>query len=672
MTARRRQALAPVPEDRPAVRCAIYTRKSTDENLDNGFSSLDAQREAGENYIRSQQQEGWVASPDRYDDGAYSGATLERPALQRLLADVRAGKVDTIVVYKIDRLSRSLMDFARLVGELEECEVSLVSVTQQFNTTTSMGRLTMNILLSFAQFEREVITERIRDKIAAEKRRGRWVGGVPPLGYDVDREHRRLVVNADEAAIVRYIFRRFLQLPSVVALVRELEAKGYKTKSWTTQKGKVKDGRPWNKGNIYRLLNNPAYVGLIRHKDKTYPGAHEAIIDKALWDEVQEVLAQNSTARANTTRAKTPSMLRGLIRCGHCGTAMGVTYSTKDKKRYRYYLCVRASKSGYEVCSVRNVPAGDVEAAVLTQLRRVFQAPEVLTEAFRVIQRREEQDRERLSVERGTMEKEIAEIKANASRLIHSNLGQLDQSAFVAEELGRMERQVEGLSRRLHLVTTELVLLEHSPTTEAGLLAEIEVLDRIWNELFPAEQERLLHLVVDKITVNPDGLVLVLKADGISSVIAELVPDERNSEDRKVAAESSQSRGKRGAVPSVDTENGRITLRIPMRLKRRSGRKEIILPNGNAEEASPVQESLATAVARAHRWLQLLEDGRFNSVSELAEAVDLDPSLVRRNLNLTLLRPDLVRRILARDEPDGLSLRVLLKDGVPLRWEEQG
>ena len=215
MTARRRQALAPVPEDRPAVRCAIYTRKSTDENLDNGFSSLDAQREAGENYIRSQQQEGWVASPDRYDDGAYSGATLERPALQRLLADVRAGKVDTIVVYKIDRLSRSLMDFARLVGELEECEVSLVSVTQQFNTTTSMGRLTMNILLSFAQFEREVITERIRDKIAAEKRRGRWVGGVPPLGYDVDREHRRLVVNADEAAIVRYIFRRFLQLPSV-------------------------------------------------------------------------------------------------------------------------------------------------------------------------------------------------------------------------------------------------------------------------------------------------------------------------------------------------------------------------------------------------------------------------------------------------------------------------
>jgi site-specific DNA recombinase len=666
MTARRTQALAPVPEARPAVRCAIYTRKSTNENLDNGFSSLDAQREAGENYIRSQQHEGWVALPERYDDGAFSGATVERPALQRLLADVRAGKIDTLVVYKIDRFSRSLMDFTRLVGDLEQYDVSLVAVTQQFNTTTSMGRLTMNILLSFAQFEREVITERIRDKIAAEKRRGRWVGGVPPLGYDVDREHRRLVVNVDQAAVVRYIFRRFLQLPSVVALVRELEAKGYKTKSWTTQKGKVKDGRPWDKGNIYRLLNNPAYVGLIRHKENTYPGQHEAIIDKTLWDEVQEVLAQNSTARANTTRAKTPSMLRGLIRCGHCGTAMGVTYSTKGKKRYRYYLCVRASKSGYEVCSVRNVPAGDVEEAVLMQLRRVFQAPEVLTEAFRVIRRREEQDRERLTAERCTVEKEIADIKANASRLIHSNLGQTDRSTFVAEEIGQMERQVEDLNRRLHLVNTELDLLEKSPTTEAGLLAELEVLDRIWNELFPAERDRLLHLVVESITVNPNGLVLVLKADGISSVIAELAPE--SGEPQK--DEKPARRKRKGKAPTVTAEDGRITIQIPMKFKRRSGRKEIVLPNGEGKETSAVQESLVAAVARAHRWLALLEDGRFNSVSELAEAVGLDASLVRRHLNLTLLRPDLVRQILDGNEPEGLSLRCLLK-GVPMLWDEQ-
>jgi site-specific DNA recombinase len=666
MAASRKHALAPVPETQAEIRCAIYTRKSTDENLDSGFNSLDAQREAAEMYAASQQQEGWMVLPDRYDDGAYSGATLERPAVQRLMADVRAGRLDAILVYKIDRLSRSLLDFTKLVEELEQHKVSLVSVTQQFNTTTSMGRLTMHILLSFSQFEREVIAERIRDKIAAEKRRGRWVGGAPPLGFDVDREHRRLVTNVDEAAVVRLIFRRFLQLGSVVGLVRELNSKGYTTKARVTKKGKAVGGAQWNAGSVYRTLNNPAYVGLIRHKEQTYAGEHEAIIDQTLWDDVQDTLAKNHVARGNTTRAKTPSLLRGLIRCGHCGTAMGVTYSQKGKKRYRYYLCVRAGKNGYDSCPVKNVPAGDVEEAVLAQLRRVFQAPEVLTEAFHVIQRREEQDRGQLTTERLAINGEIATLKANASTLIHSNLGQIDQSVFVAEELGRMERQVEGLNRRLHLVNTELGLLEKSPTTEAGLLAELEVLDRIWNELFPAERDRLLHLVVESITVNPNGLVLVLKADGISSVIAELAPE--SGEPQK--DEKPARRKRKGKAPTVTTEDGRITIQIPMKFKRRSGRKEIVLPNGEGKEASAVQESLVTAVARAHRWLALLEDGRFGSVSELAEAVGLDPSLLRRHLNLTLLRPDLVRQILDGNEPDGLSLRGLLQ-GVSVRWAEQ-
>ena len=473
------------------------------------------------------------------------------------------------------------------------------------------------------------------------------------------------MVNIDQAAVVRYIFRRFLQLGSVFTLVRELGSKGYKTKSWTTKKGKARGGVPWNTASVYRMLNNPAYVGLIRHKDQTFPGEHEAIIDQTLWDEVQESLARNCTARGNTTRAKTPSMLRGLIKCGHCGTAMGVTYSQKAKKRYRYYLCVRAGKNGYDTCPVKTVPAGDVEKAVLTELRRIFQAPEVLTEAFRVIRRREEQDSESLTAERAAVEGEIATLKANASTLIHSNLGQIDQSAFVAEEIGRMERQVDGLNRRLHLVNTELDLLEKTPTTEAALLGELEVLDHIWNELFPAERERLLHLVVESITVNPDGLVLVLKADGISSVIAELAPEGGN----QAKAGKATRKKAEGPVPSVTAENGRITVQIPMRLKRRSGRKEIILPNGEGKEASAVQESLATAVARAHRWLALLEDGKFGSVSELAEAVGIDPSLLRRHLNLTLLRPDLVRQILYGNEPDGMSLRGLLQ-GVPVRWEE--
>lgn len=372
--------------------------------------------------------------------------------------------------------------------------------------------------------------------------------------------------------------------------------------------------------------------------------------------------------RGNGSRSKTHAMLRGLIRCGHCGTAMGITYSSRRGKSYRYYLCVRAGKRGYDTCPISTIPAGDVEQAVMIQLRRVFQAPEILGEAFSVIRRREDENRKRLDAERLAIDDEIATIRGTGSRLIHSSLGQADESTFVSEEITRMERQVEDLQRRLSVVTAELDLLEKAPTTEESLLAELGTLDRIWNELFPAERERLLRLIVEKITVHEDGLVLVLKADGLSGVIAELAP---GGEAPPSHAESPSAPQIVGPVPTVTTEQGRITIQIPMRFKRRSGRKEIVLPNGDVKQSSPVQESLVVAVARAHRWLALLEEGQFRSVGELAEAVGMDASLVRRHLGLTSLRPDLVRLILDGDEPDGLSLRELLL-GVPVRWDEQG
>jgi len=273
----------------------------------------------------------------------------------------------------------------------------------------------------------------------------------------------------------------------------------------------------------------------------------------------------------------------------------------------------------------------------------------------------------RLDAERLGIGEEIATIRANASRLIHSSLGQAEKSGFVAEEIARMERQVADLQRRLSLVVAELDLLEKTPTTEAGLLAELGTLDRIWNELFPAERERLLHMIVEKITVHEDGLVLVLKADGLSGVIEELAP---SGEAPQSGTETPSVPQIVGPVPVVTTKAGRITLQIPMRLKRRSGRKEIVLPSGDVKQSSPVQESLVVAVARAHRWLSLLEEGRFRSVGDLAEAVGMDASLVRRHLGLTSLRPELVRQILDGDEPDGLSLRELLL-GVEVKWVEQ-
>ena len=507
-------------DTRPVNRCAIYTRKSTDENLDSDFNSLDAQREAGELYIRSQAHEGWVALPSRYDDGAYSGATVERPALKRLLADIEAGKIDTVVVYKIDRFSRSLIDFTKLIEMLENHDTSLVSVTQQFNTTTSMGRLTMNILLSFAQFEREVTAERIRDKMGAARRRGKYIGGIPPLGYDVDRDKKRLIVNAEEAALVRFIFRRYLQIRSTVTLVRELNDKGYLTKTWTKKNGEVRAGKPWQKGLIYKLLHNPIYIGRVRHKDETYPGEHEAIIERSLWDQVQDTVEQNHRRRANQTRATTPAPLKGLIRCGHCHATMGVTFTRKDSKTYRYYLCERANKNGHDACPVKTVPAGTVEDTVLHQLRAVFQAPEVLAETLRKVEAREAEETKQLLEERADLERELGVVRASAERLMRSSAAR--DTSFAREELVRLDTERQRLEGKLAEVVLKIEFRERNPVSQATLADELNTFDGIWENLFPAEQQRVMRLLVDRVVVFPERLEVELRADGLYSLAGEI------------------------------------------------------------------------------------------------------------------------------------------------------
>ena len=277
------------PTNTRTIRCAIYTRKSCEEGLELEFNSLDAQRESGEAFIASQQHEGWTCLPEHYDDGGFSGGSMDRPGLNRLLADIAAGKIDCVVVYKVDRLSRSLLDFAKIMETFDKHGASFVSVTQQFNTTHSMGRLTLNILLSFAQFEREIIGERIRDKIAAQRRKGKWAGGVPVLGYDVDRTNPspKLVVNAEEAVRVRRIFSLYLELGSLLPVVEELARRDWRNKSWKTKKGASRGGRPFDKNSVYALLTNPIYVGKIKHKADTYDGEHEPIIDPEVFETVR-------------------------------------------------------------------------------------------------------------------------------------------------------------------------------------------------------------------------------------------------------------------------------------------------------------------------------------------------------------------------------------------------
>jgi DNA invertase Pin-like site-specific DNA recombinase len=295
----------------PKLRCALYTRKSSEEGLEQDFNSLDAQREACEAFVTSQKREGWILLPEMYDDGGFSGGTLERPAFQRLLADVSAGKVDVVVVYKVDRLTRSLSDFAKIVEVFDKNGVSFVSVTQQFNTTSSMGRLTLNILLSFAQFEREVTGERIRDKIAASKKKGLWMGGMPSLGYDVN--DRKLVINEEEAKTVRHIFRRYLELKSVRLLKADLDAHGIVSKAREASDGSAYGSKPLARGALYLMLQNRVYRGETVHKDNSYPGEHDAIVDEHLWNEVQVILRTNRIERADGRTDNRPSMLAGLL-----------------------------------------------------------------------------------------------------------------------------------------------------------------------------------------------------------------------------------------------------------------------------------------------------------------------------------------------------------------------
>lgn len=351
------------------LRCAIYTRKSTEEGLDQAFNSLDAQREACEAYINSQKHEGWKIIPDKYDDGGFTGGNMERPALVRLLADIKAGKVNVVVVYKVDRLTRSLADFAKIVEQFDGQGVSFVSVTQQFNTTSSMGRLTLNVLLSFAQFEREVSGERIRDKIAASKRKGMWMGGNVPLGYQV--EDRQLKIIPQEAETVRHIYKRYLELSCVNDLQQDLKRDGILSKATTTVAGKKKCGANFSRGALYHLLKNTLYIGQISHKGQMHQGQHEAIIALDLWNAVQKQLKDGTVARQTARTTKSGAVLAELLFDAE-GNPLTPTHSNKAGKRYRYYISSYATKGKVTERKALRIPAEQLEQLIIERLKKHF------------------------------------------------------------------------------------------------------------------------------------------------------------------------------------------------------------------------------------------------------------------------------------------------------------
>jgi len=538
------------------IRCAIYTRKSTEEGLDQDFNSLDAQREACEAYVTSQKAEGWIALAHRYDDGGYSGGTLERPALQRLLRDIEQRAVDVVVVYKIDRLSRSLMDFTRLVEVFDRISVTFVSVTQSFNTTTSMGRLTLNVLLSFAQFEREVTGERIRDKFAASKKKGLWMGGNPPLGYDV--ADRKLVVNSGEAETVRLIFRRYLELGCTRLLCTDLKVQGVVSKLRSLATGEVRGGKPIGRSALCVILKNRAYIGETTHKGASYPGEHDAIVPAELFAAVQQRLAELGPKLSGRARLEQDAPFADLL-FDETGTAMLPTYTIKrGGSRYRYYASRPTLKGDRSPAAIHRIPAPLFEAFMFGVLTRL------------------------------------------------------------------------GLNG--------------------------------------GEQDRRARSFVRRIDVQAASIVIRLDRPNALAAWRETGSDAARNRDRDIIDH------RRGSLASGETladDGEQLVLSMPVRARFRGGRAAVLSSPDDTMGAPRTDMALVKAVARAHRWRQMLLDGATTSIDALAKRFNMDRGHAGLILNLAFLSPEMTRTILRGEQPPGMRLTLLLNADVPLLWNKQ-
>lgn len=527
---RRRGVRASDPAPARIVRAAIYCRKSTDENLHSDFNSLDAQREACQAFITSLRSEGWMALEQTYEDAALSGGTIERPALQRLMTDIRQGRVDAVVVVKLDRLSRSLSQFLQLMAFFEQHQIAFCAVTQQINTASSAGRLLVNVLMSFAQFEREIGSERTREKMQAARKKGRYIGGHPPLGYDIDRVNHRLLVNESEAEMVRELFRLYLELRSLIAVVREVNGRGWTRKSWQNAHGVYKHGLPFDKVYLSRLFANPVYIGKVRLKGQIYPGQQEAIVDEETFRQVQDLLVSNRNGQnpGPESRNKHGALLRGLIKCGHCGCAMAHTYTKparrgeKGNRLFRYYTCTTRQKQGKGACPTPSLPAGEIEAFVVEQIRQVARDPGLAERVFAEAEKQQGEALARVKSERERLIKQKIQRDEEARRLtmaLSSRAGMLSQSSredlrangdspTILKRITEVEAASATITTRIADLDREMAASHHSIDFE-NLRAALTEFDAIWDVLMPHEKGRLIQSVIERVACSLTGHVQV-------------------------------------------------------------------------------------------------------------------------------------------------------------------
>ncbi|MCE9595034.1 MAG: recombinase family protein [Planctomycetes bacterium] len=485
------------PVAAPSIRVGIYTRKSTEEGLGDEFNTLDAQRSAVEAYITSQRENGWIALPERYDDGGYTGANTDRPAFQRLMADVDAGKIDIVGVYKIDRLSRSLLDFTHLMAKFREHDVTFVSITQQFSTSTPVGRMTSNLLATFAEFEREQISERTRDKMQAARKRGMYVGGRPVLGYTV--VERKLVPEPDEAKRVRDIFELHAGLGSVMRTVEELNARGWRMKSWTDRHGTTHHGRHFDKKNLTTMLRNPTYIGKVEYGGELYDGKHEAIVPMELWNAVRDRFAKNSTSGAAEFRNKFGALLKGLAECGVCRAAMTHTYSSRRGRHWRFYVCRTLHDRGASACPGSRISAPKLDEFVIERIKDIGKDPALVAAAIEAAKRSADQRRPEVERDLREAEREVKRLTTERGHLID---GVARGAKGLVERLEVTDDELEVVGRRARELAAELLSLETHTIDEADLRRVLAEFMPIWDQLVTGEKARVLHLLIERVVFD--------------------------------------------------------------------------------------------------------------------------------------------------------------------------
>lgn len=592
------------------LRCAVYTRKSTEEGLDQDFNSLDAQREACEAFVLSQAGEGWKLLSNRYDDGGISGGTMERPGLQKMLEDIRNNRIDVVVVYKIDRLTRSLMDFAKMVDIFDGNDVSFVSVTQAFNTTNSMGRLTLNVLLSFAQFEREVTAERIRDKIAASKKKGMWMGGTVPLGYEA--RDRKLVIREEEAKTVRFLFDRYLELGSVRQLSEEAQQANLIIRRSRRKDGTPYMTRPFGRGQLYHLLANPIYAGKIRHGEKVYDGEHEAIISEEQFREIQEQLARKAPKRSHPINNPDTHLLTGIL-FDETGDRLSPTHANKKGVRYRYYISqrlIQKRRNRGTKADVLDRPDGSRSVAtggdisVSTQTGSGWRVPA-----------RELED---------IIDKQVIQLLRNKGQLTDWTQ-QISNTSHLQPLLERAESRLEE-----------------------------------WRTSDPTKRRAIVQMLFQRITLKPNWLCLELERKRLLDWIGEGLDCKRSN---GIAPRSGDRGADTGSIQMIE---------LPITLKRRGVEAKLVLSNAENNIDPCPDPALIDLLVRANRYLGSLTDGSGKSLNEIGQQHQIDPSEVSRLLPFAFLSPKIVETILTGTQPPELIAKHMARiSDLPTDWSEQ-